>query len=167
MAATFGRKGLTPGEPAAPVSGSGGGSAPAFGLAHEKLADPSDEEMARRRKAFLIEEGLRRIEKESAEAVDAALERSRAFNRSRPSLRTAYLLWLLAGQVSAHRFYLRAGRSALDQLAVWLVSVLLLSFGDGDILAVGLGTVLGIVWVVWWILDFFRIPAIRRRFWGW
>jgi hypothetical protein len=175
MAAGFGRKGLAPGQGIAPTAGFGGVAAaqPAFGLGRSPLADPADEEMARRREAFLAEERARRAalgEQRFSDAdaggaglSDVARDFTYAGGKPQRSLRKAYLLWLLLSQVSAHRFYLGATTSAICQLSLWLISMLLLRVGSGGG-AMALGVVLGIAWVIWCFADLFLIPGIRRKY---
>ena len=55
-----------------------------------------------------------------------------------PSLVVAYLLWLLLGFVSGHRFYLGRPRSAVLQVCSYFI----------------------LVGVVWWFMDLFAIPAM-------
>ena len=57
----------------------------------------------------------------------------------------AYLFWLLAGLVGAHRFYMRRQGSA--------VAMLLLT-----IIIVGIP-----ITIIWWIIDAILIPSIVRE----
>lgn len=85
--------------------------------------------------------------------------------RPERSLGMAYLLWFILGQVSAHRFYLGAYRSAVAQVglfAFWLGLALSTPEGAqntvGPILAVAV-----IGWALWLLADVFFIRGIHRR----
>jgi hypothetical protein len=81
------------------------------------------------------------------------------------SLVIAYLLWFILGQVSAHRFYLGAYRSAIAQVglfAFWLL--LALSTPEGAENAVGPVLALAVIgWALWILADVFFIYRIHRR----
>ncbi|MEM9754759.1 MAG: TM2 domain-containing protein [Pseudomonadota bacterium] len=65
----------------------------------------------------------------------------------------AYLLWFFLGGFGAHRFYLGKIGSAVGQLILfWLGIVLLFVFL--------IGIALLIAFTVWWIVDAFLIPGI-------
>lgn len=77
------------------------------------------------------------------------------------SLLMAYLMWFIAGQVSAHRFYLGAYRSAVAQVGLfvfWLVLV----FGTPKGAQNAMGPVLVVVLVAWGLWVFGDVFFIRR-----
>lgn len=74
------------------------------------------------------------------------------------SLALAYLFWFIAGQGSLHRFYCGQSQSAIMQIGLLLVSVLI-GLAFVPLAAAGI-----IVWFVWIIADLFLIPGMMRRF---
>lgn len=146
---SFGRKGLGPGQSAP--------SAP-------RPTRPADDEIARKREAFIAAERARRGETESGGVTEVA-ERYRStghtpFSQVRPerSLFMAYLLWFILGQISAHRFYLGAYQSACIQAACYVLALVFLASG-----AFVPGAVLGVVWALWIIADVFLIRGLHRK----
>ena len=77
------------------------------------------------------------------------------------SVGIAYLLWFFFGNFSAHRFYLGATQSAIVQLGMLFVGALLVLTATWFSM---LGLFLMGLWLVWWVLDLFRIPAVHARF---
>lgn len=152
---SFGRKGLGPGESARG--------------ALRPTRPAADDDIARKREAFLAAERARRVDAEGGVSDLAARYRSSghtAFSQVRPErpLYMAYLLWFVLGQISAHRFYLGAYRSALVQVglfAFWVSSAFVFAgkFDTvGPIVAVAL-----IAWAAWVIGDVFFIHRIHRK----
>ena len=133
---SFGRKGLGPGE-----------SAPG---ALRPTRPAADDDIARKREAFLAAERARRVDAEGGVSDLAA--------RYQSSGHTAF------SQTSAHRFYLGAYRSALVQVglfAFWVSSAFVFAgkFDTvGPIVAVAL-----IAWAAWVIGDVFFIHRIHRK----
>jgi len=70
------------------------------------------------------------------------------------SLPLAYLLWFVLGSFGAHRFYLRAARSASILFALTLIGALTFSTITGKMIYV--------VAALWLITDAFRIPGMAR-----
>ena len=81
------------------------------------------------------------------------------------SLWMAYLLWFLFGQVSAHRFYLGAYRSAIAQVGLF-VAVIVLALGASKESYRTIGPVMGlfiVAWALWVLGDVFFIHRIHRN----
>jgi hypothetical protein len=149
---TFGRKGLGPGDPAP------GG----INALRNTRPRPADDEIARKREAFLAAERGRR-----AEQVGGFSDHPSTYASPRPerSLLMAYLLWFILGQVSAHRFYLGAYRSAVMQVGLFFFWVALaMTAPEGSYNTLGpLLAVLVIGWVLWIVGDVFFIRGIHRK----
>jgi TM2 domain-containing membrane protein YozV len=77
------------------------------------------------------------------------------FETNRKSVGVSYLLWFLLGLFGGHRFYNRRFGSAIAQLLLSIVGLILSFAGVGFI-------VLGIVWI-WIIIDLFLIPGMVKR----
>jgi TM2 domain-containing membrane protein YozV len=170
----FGRKGLQPGETAAP---------PARGFGARAAALPeADDPFARQREAFIAAERARRAAesgtggsyrgdlRESPPPARAS-RASQGSTGSRKSMGIAYVLWFFACVLSAHRFYLGAWRSALVQLGMfvggWLVAAITVwsgtaeTGGPGGIGLVGPFTMIGAL--LWMLFDAFLIPGLCKR----
>jgi hypothetical protein len=154
---SFGRKGLGPGQ-SAPSPSRVNGSA---------VVD----EIARKREAFIAAERARREEIESGEVSYVAAHYPGSgytpLSQIRPerSLFMAYLLWFILGQISAHRFYLGAYRSAIAQVALffsWVVVALAAPARSYDTLGPFLA-VLMIGWILWIVGDVFLIRGLHRK----
>jgi hypothetical protein len=153
---SFGRKGLSPGEavPSLPRT-----TRPAV-----------DDDIARKREAFLAAERARRVEVEGGISDVAARYSASAhspFSQVRPerSLFMAYLLWFVLGQISAHRFYLGAYRSAIAQVGLffgWITLAISAPERSYDTLGPVLA-VLAIGWCLWVIGDVFFIRGLHRK----
>ena len=119
---------------------------------------------SRKVEAFLTGERQRRMQEGAAGLSDIAASHRNA-DRPQRSLTMAYLLWFVLGQVSAHRFYLGAYRSAFAQLglfAFWIVLALGAPEGSYGVLGPILGlTVIG--WALWILGDVFFIHRIHRE----
>jgi len=74
--------------------------------------------------------------------------------RGDKSMLLAYVLWFFLGSLGIHRFYLGATRSAIILLVLTILSVVLS--------VVGVGPLLGLVVVIWLIVDIFLIPGMVR-----
>ena len=107
--------------------------------------------------AFLAAERARNAE--LGGGLSAAAERF-AGSGAKPerSLMMAYLLWFILGQVSAHRFYLGAYRSAMAQVGLFAF-VLICAVGNavGPLVAVAL-----VAWALWVLGDVFFIHKLHR-----
>ena len=153
---SFGRKGLGPGE-----------TAPSAPRATRPAAD---DDIARKREAFLAAERARRAEVEgglSDLAVRYQGTGHTPFSQVRPERPRfmAYLLWFVLGQISAHRFYLGAYRSAMAQVGLffsWVILALAAPKSSHDTLGPVLA-VLVIGWILWIIGDVFLIRGLHRK----
>ncbi len=74
--------------------------------------------------------------------------------RGDKSMLLAYVLWFFLGSLGIHRFYLGATRSAIIILILTILSVVLS--------VVGVGPLLGLVVIIWLIVDIFLIPGMVR-----
>ncbi len=74
--------------------------------------------------------------------------------RGDKSMLLAYVLWFFLGSLGIHRFYLGATRSAIIILILTILSIVLS--------VVGVGPLLGLVVVIWLIVDIFLIPGMVR-----
>ena len=74
------------------------------------------------------------------------------------NLGIAYLLWFVLGQFSLHRFYCGQKDSAIIQMALWMVSIVML------LIFLPLGVLGFVTWVCWIIGDLFMIPGMLRKF---
>jgi hypothetical protein len=77
---------------------------------------------------------------------------------SKRSLGLAYLFWFVAGQGSLHRFYCGQKESALMQIGLAIVSLVIL-FVFPPLGFIGL-----LAWIVWIFADLFLMPGMMRRF---
>lgn len=148
----FGRKGLGNTAP----STRGGASPPTL------PAGPTghDDAMAQAREAFIAQERARRSA-ETASYREGTYHAAFGPARQSRSLALAYVLWLVLGNISVHRFYLGATQSAIVQIGVAF-------FGFALILAGAplayLGIFLIVIWLGWLLLDLFLMPGVHRKF---
>ncbi len=97
------------------------------------------------------------------------------YNANKKETLIAYLLWFFLGSFGAHRFYLKRTGSAVGQLLLWLLGVIVMVVGGiiatpgtqsaqqtGGIVAI-VGIVMLIGFSIWWIVDAFLIPGIVNR----
>ncbi|MGQ0660471.1 TM2 domain-containing protein [Sphingosinicella sp.] len=153
--ASFGRKGLS-----ADVVGQPARRRAQFGQAGAAPADvASADPVADRRAAFLAAERARAADLDHAgdgEAPTATAGRTKTIIVGGKSLGTAYVLWFFLGGFSAHRFYLGTPLTAIAQVALWYVSLMVFMAGNaGAFYPLTLG------WL--WILgDIFFIPKLRN-----
>jgi hypothetical protein len=151
---TFGRKGLGPGDPA-----------PGGIEALRNTRPRPDDELARKREAFLAAERERRLQ--SAEDGLSGAEPGYEGRAIRPerSLAMAYVLWFLFGQFSVHRFYLGRLQSAMIQFGLaafsWMLILGGIGGGSGNLGLTGLAVL--VVWGLWVLGDVFFIHAIHRK----
>lgn len=156
----FGRKGLGPNE-TAPVEP--GAMRHSMQRADSAVAGP-DDEMARKREAFLAAERARKGSAGQAGLPPVAEQSYVPAAKPERSLVMAYILWFILGQISAHRFYLGAYKSAALQLGLMLAWVgLALGAPRGSYNTLGpLLAVLVIGWILWILGDLFFIHRIYR-----
>ena len=148
--ATFGRKGMAGGAVALPQRA-------AFGGHLQAPLEPADADdpYAAQRAEFLASE---RTRSEAGQARSFAPERAtRSIHLREKTLFTAYLLWFILGQLSAHRFYLGRMSAGIAQVCLWLVSCLMLvgGFTPGFV-----GLLANAVWVIG---DAFLMPGLVRK----
>ncbi|MSO81320.1 MAG: TM2 domain-containing protein [Alphaproteobacteria bacterium] len=74
--------------------------------------------------------------------------------RGDKSMLLAYVLWFFLGYLGIHRFYLGATRSAIIILLLTILSIVLS--------VVGVGPLLGLVVIIWLIVDIFLISGMVR-----
>jgi TM2 domain-containing membrane protein YozV len=126
---------------------------------------PAVDPMAAKREAFLAQERARRAEGETSAPLDpeAQLRASYRPHAERPvrSMMLAYLLWFLLAQISAHRFYLGATRSAITQTGMFFGGLILILMGP-PILYLGAVSFFG--WALWVLADVFLIPGVHRKY---
>ena len=171
----FGRKGLEsqPGAGPAPQNYVHTGGEGLRNSARAPLhTQPRDGQMSSKAEAFIASERARKAENAQARSIrmdgPGISDFAADYRSSAPperSLVMAYVLWFVLGQVSAHRFYLGAYRSACAQVglfAFWLVVAMSTPTGAqntvGPILAIAV-----IGWCVWVIGDVFFIRRIHRK----
>ena len=87
--------------------------------------------------------------------VSADTRAMMAYDASKKSTSTAYLLWFFLGGFGAHRFYLGHTGVAVAQLLLTLVGIALAIFAVGFLLLIP-------VWI-WLIVDAFMIPKMVRE----
>lgn len=151
--ATFGRKGVEPGA-AEPVRRRAAFLTPPAAAPGQESSDP----LAKAREAFLASERARARDAVDASASDApssATRSGRTVVVSGKSLGTAYVLWFFLGGFSAHRFYLSTPFTAIAQVCLWYVSLMMLMAGNGIAFY---SLVAGGLWVV---ADAFLMPRLR------
>ena len=146
--ATFGRKGVAA---AAPTGRRAQVVAPA--------APGADDELARRREAFLAEDRARAGRTGEADPFESAERAKKAGLPSfagRKSLAVAYSLWFFLWVISAHRFYLGRWITGAVQTALWYVSLMFWMAGH-DLALYPLMT--GLTWIG---IDLVLIPGMLR-----
>jgi hypothetical protein len=77
---------------------------------------------------------------------------------SKRSLGLAYLFWFVAGQGSLHRFYCGQKETALMQIGLGIVSLVVMFIFPP------LGFIGLLAWIVWIFADLFLMPGMMRRF---
>ena len=134
------------------------------GFGRKGLAIEVDDDLARRRAAFVASERARGtpdrpayIETPAARALPAAA--------ATKSLALAYILWFILGGISAHRFYLGDFRGALQQLGCLFFGGALVGFATatrtGFPGAIGaIAIVFGMLWI---LADVFLLPGVHRK----
>ena len=70
----------------------------------------------------------------------------------------AYVLWLILGQLSLHRFYCGQTDTAIMQISLWIGSLVVL-FVFPPLGLIGLA-----IWLCWLVGDLFMIPGMLRKF---
>jgi TM2 domain-containing membrane protein YozV len=129
-----------------------------------------DEEMARRREAFVAEERARRakLEEETGSSAAAAPSGGRAsfgsaappsagFQGPRKSMFVAYLFWFGLGGIGAHRFYLGYTTTGFVLACLWMI-------GWAAVISLNvLGLIPILVWAFWVVGDAFLIPGMIRN----
>jgi len=123
---------------------------------------PANDEIARKRAAFLAAERARQSDNGLSEA---AVRYGNTAERPVRSLPMAYLLWFILGQVSAHRFYLGAYKSAMIQVGMFVFCILLAlgSSKGAQSATLPVAAVALVVWAVWVLGDVFFIHRIHRQ----
>lgn len=115
-----------------------------------------DAEMAAKRDAFIASERANRT------IENANISSSETFEylkpRAKRSMTTAYLCWLVLGQISMHRFYIGARESAMYQISLFVGG--LIAF----FVYAPLGLALLAAWVIWIFADLFLIPGLLREY---
>jgi TM2 domain-containing membrane protein YozV len=158
----FGRKGVT--------EGRGGQEPLEMGIdalrngIHRPVARPAaqhsapiDSDLARKREAFLAAERARGQSGPRIDSIDTSQFRSFSAKPER-SLPMAYLIWFLLCNVSGHRFYLGAYRSAMIHISMTLVGMALVLSGS-----IPLGATLWGASMVWALGDVFFIHKLHRN----
>lgn len=79
------------------------------------------------------------------------------FAPDKPSMIIAYILWFVLSNISAHRFYLGAHKSALQQIGLLMVSAAL------GLLIHPAFFVGALLWMLWLLGDIFLIPGLHRK----
>lgn len=149
--ATFGRKGVAA---AAPT-----GRRAQFVATAAPAAPSADDELARRREAFLAEERARSGRNQEVDPIESAERAKQAGLPSFPgrkSLSVAYALWFFLSVISAHRFYLGRWITGSVQTVLWYVSLMFWMAGH-DLALYPLVT--GLTWIG---IDLFLIPGMLR-----
>ena len=126
-----------------------------------------DEEMARRREAFIAEERARREKLEQEPPEPPRPSQRPVFGGAgqapagptfipEKSLQAAYLFWFFFGAIGAHRFYLGHANTGMIQAGMWLFGWVAIMSGNLYALAIPL---LAGLWV---LVDAFLIPSMTR-----
>ena len=122
-----------------------------------------DDEMARRREAFIASERARQANPAAPQMQSeprfgfAAAPTQLAYAGPQKSRGVAYLLWFAFGAVSAHRHYLGYHNSGLVQGAFWFGGWMAILTGNFYLLPLPL---IGGLWV---LADAFLIPSMVRE----
>jgi hypothetical protein len=157
---SFGRKGLPPGENAGGGLRNGG---PAARISRPAAQPGADDDLTRKREAFLAAERARKGKTNEAGLSEYAQSYT-AMARPKRSLVMAYVLWWTCGGVSAHRFYLGALQSAFIQLGTMLLAIMLVLSADSAGAGMGLiGVAIMFGWGIWVIGDVLFIHKIHRK----
>jgi TM2 domain-containing membrane protein YozV len=125
-------------------------------------------------RAFLEQERSNRTERLSEGAIATAFDSAGRYGQPIPksdrSLLIAYVLWWFAAPLAAHRFYLGAYKSALIMLGLfWGGLFLAMLMSKKSTIALGgvflppPGIAMILICIVWWLVDLFLIPGVRRR----
>lgn len=91
-----------------------------------------------------------------AGGLSADTQAMMAFEASKKSTGTTYLLWFFTGGVGGHRFYLGRTGSAVGQLIMSIFGWLTVWFGLGLLLLIPLG--------IWLIIDLFNIGGMVETY---
>lgn len=151
--ASFGRKGVESGSVEPVRRRAAFLTPPAAALAQE----PSDP-LAKARLAFLASERARARDADdggASESGSSVTRPGRTIIVSGKSLGTAYVLWFFLGGFSAHRFYLNTPLTAIAQVCLWYVSLMMLMAGN---VVAFYPLVAGGLWV---LADAFLMPRLR------
>jgi TM2 domain-containing membrane protein YozV len=151
--ASFGRKGVEAGS-VEPVRRRAAFLTPPAAEPTHEASDP----LAKARQAFLASERARARDADDGGAPEigsSAARTNRAIVVSGKSLGTAYVLWFFLGGFSAHRFYLNTPFTAIAQVCLWYISLMILMAGNG--IAVYSLTAGGL----WVLADAFLMPRLR------
>jgi len=151
--ASFGRKGVEPGA-AEPVRRRATFLTPPVAAPAPESSDP----LAKARDAFLASERARARDADDGGVADgpsSVVRAGRTVVVSGKSLGTAYVLWFFLGGFSAHRFYLGTPFTAIAQVCLWYISLMMLMVGNSiafyPLIAGGL----------WILADAFLMPRLR------
>jgi len=129
------------------------------------LTQPRNSEMSQRTSAFLAGERSRNAQLGSAGGISDAAAGYRNSAKPERSLTMAYVLWFFGGQVSAHRFYLGAYRSACAQVGL-LFGPLLIALALPKWTVISITPLIGasiVAWALWVLGDVFFIHRIHRN----
>ena len=152
--ATFGRKGVEPGHMEPVRRRATFLTTASAAPAGETAADP----LAKARDAFLASERARARDVGGDDPVVAPVVGARAVPTmvvSGKSLGTAYVLWFFLGGFSAHRFYLGTPLTAIAQVCLWYVSLMLFMAGNpGAFYSLSAGA-------LWIFADAILMPRLR------
>lgn len=126
------------------------------------VLDPEAQQLAAKREAFLAAERARRGAEPAGDHGDLLPPSARP-PRPRPerSLFMAYVWWFILAQISAHRFYLGANKSAIAQVCTFLCWLLLVLAGPP---ATFVGFAVMAIWIIWIFADAFLIPGLHRKY---
>ncbi|MCA1407323.1 TM2 domain-containing protein [Ensifer sp. IC3342] len=86
--------------------------------------------------------------------AERLLVEQRVTNEAKSTV-VAYLLWLVAGGIGAHRFYMGRVGSGVGMLALLVIGAVTAGIGIGALFIVALG--------VWLLVDLFLIPGMIRQ----
>ena len=78
-------------------------------------------------------------------------ETSPRFEANKKSTLVAYAIWFGLGTMGGHRFFLKRTGSAVVMLILFIISF--------ATMWIGLGTITGIILVIWCLVDVFLIPG--------
>lgn len=134
----------------------------------------ASDDIARKRAAFVASERARADNPaprpamrpmSPVESMQIAAQRLPERTAPEKSLLIAYLLWFLLGQISAHRFYLGAYRSAIVQASCVFGGAVIIIFETYSKSPSGIlfGLIPMIVGLIWLFFDLFLMPGIKAR----